>query len=105
VLFVDYVTLLPPPGTPGPPLPDTDAALGRHVGDTLEHLTAQAAADTGCELVRWSEASRAHHPWSADPWASRLGLPWPWRPAPLHPNAAGMQAAADLVVERLTQAP
>lgn len=101
VLFVDYVTLLPPQGTPAPPLPNADAALGRHVADTLERLTAQAATETGCELVRWSEASRTHHSWSQDPWASRLGLPWPWRPAPLHPNAAGMRAAADLVVERL----
>jgi lysophospholipase L1-like esterase len=102
VLFVDYVTLLPPQGTPASPLAAADAALGRHVGDTLERLTAEAAAETGCELVRWSAASREHHPWSNDPWAARLGLPWPWRPAPMHPNAAGMRAAAELVVERLS---
>ena len=99
VLFVDYVTLLPPQGTPAPPLPDADAALGRHVADTLERLTAQAAAETGCELVRWGAASRDHHPRSADPWARRLGPPWPGRPAPLHPNVVGMRAAPDHVVD------
>jgi lysophospholipase L1-like esterase len=101
VLFVDYVTLLPPQGTPAPPLSGADAALGRHVAGSLERLTAQAATETGCELVRWSDASRDHHPWSTQPWAERLGLPWPWRPAPLHPNAAGMRAAAELVAAGL----
>ena len=48
MLFVDYLTLLPPPGTRAPPLSDADAALGRHVADTLKRLTEAAAADTGC---------------------------------------------------------
>ena len=61
VLFVDYLTLLPPPGTPAPPLSDTDVATGRHIADTLARLTAEAAADTGCGLVRVAEPSRAHH--------------------------------------------
>jgi lysophospholipase L1-like esterase len=101
VCFVDYVTLLPPEGVPAPPLPAEAVTLGRHVSGELERLTAQAAADTGCELVQWSAASRDHHPWSTDPWAVGLGLPWPWRPAPMHPNAAGMRAAADLIVTAL----
>jgi lysophospholipase L1-like esterase len=29
-------------------------------------------------------------------------LPLPGRPAPLHPNAAGMRAVADLVVDAAT---
>jgi lysophospholipase L1-like esterase len=101
VLFVDYLTLLPPPGTAAPPLPDVDVALGRRVADTLERLTGEAAADTGCAWVRAAEASRAHHAWSAEPWTTkptRLGLPLPGRPFPVHPNAAGMRAVADLVV-------
>jgi len=48
VLFVDYLTLLPPAGTPAPPLSDVDVALGSRVADTLERLTGEAAADTGC---------------------------------------------------------
>jgi hypothetical protein len=33
---------------------------------------------------------------------SGLGLPLPGMVAPLHPNAAGMRAVADLVVAALT---
>ncbi len=51
VFFVDYLTVLPPAGTPAPPLSVADADLGRHVADTLERLTADAAAATGCEVV------------------------------------------------------
>jgi lysophospholipase L1-like esterase len=97
VLFVDYLTLLPPDGA-APPLSDVDVALGRRVADTLERLTGEAAADTGCEWVRVADASRAHHAWSAEPWTTRFGLPLPGRPAPLHPNADGMRAVADLIV-------
>ncbi|WP_333891848.1 SGNH/GDSL hydrolase family protein [Mycolicibacterium gadium] len=102
VLFVDYLTLLPPPGTPAPPLSDDDAAMGRHVAGELARATAQAAADTGCGLVRVAEHSVDHHAWSDDPWTTGFGLPVPCRPAPLHPNAAGMRAVADLVVAQLS---
>jgi lysophospholipase L1-like esterase len=97
VLFVDYLTLLPPAGA-APPLSGGDVALGRRVADTLERLTGEAAADTGCEWVRVAEASREHHAWSAEPWTTKFGLPLPGRPAPLHPNAEGMRAVADLIV-------
>ena len=102
VLFVDYLTLLPPPGTTAPPLSDADAATGRHVAEELARATAQAAVDTGCGLVRAAEHSVAHHAWSADPWTTGWGLPVPGRPAPLHPNAAGMRAVADLVVAQVS---
>jgi lysophospholipase L1-like esterase len=98
VLFVDYLTMLPPEGVAAPPLSLTDAALGRHVAATLERLTGEAAAETGCGWVRAAQASLTHHAWSARPWTTRTGLAWPCRPAPLHPNAAGMRAVADLVV-------
>lgn len=101
VLFVDYLTLLPPAGTPAAPLSDTDVALGRRIADTLERVTGEAAATTGCGWVRAAKASRDHHAWSAQPWTTRPGLPWPHRPAPLHPNAAGMRAVADMVVAAL----
>ena len=90
VLFV-YLTLLPPAGTTAPPLSDVDVALGRRVADTLERLT-------GCEWLRVAEASREHHAWSAEPWTTKFGLPLPGRPAPLHPNAEGMRAVANLIV-------
>jgi lysophospholipase L1-like esterase len=101
VLFVDYLTLLPPAGA-APPLSGADVALGRRVADTLERLTGEAAADTGCEWVRVAQASRDHHAWSEEPWTAKLGVPLPGRPAPLHPNAEGMRAVADLVVAQAT---
>jgi len=101
VFFVDYLTILPPAGTPAPPLSETDAELGRHVAATLEQVTADAAAATGCELVRVAAASRQHHAWSAEPWTTRSGVPLPGRPAPLHPNGAGMRAVAELVLNQL----
>jgi hypothetical protein len=72
------------------------------VADTLERLTGEAAAATGCGWVRVADASRDHHAWSADPWTMKPGLPFPGRPAPLHPNAEGMRAVADLVVAQAT---
>ena len=104
IFFVDYLTLLPLAGTPAPPLSEADADLGRHVSSTLERLTAQAAAATDCEVVHAAEASRDHHPWSAAPWTvkpTRWPLPLPGRPAPLHPNAAGMRAVAELIAAQL----
>ncbi|CAA0108767.1 Lipase 2 [Mycolicibacterium vanbaalenii] len=98
VLFVDYLTLLPPPGVAAPPLREADVALGRRVAATLERLTADAAAQTGCGVVGAAEASREHHAWSGRPWTTRFGWPVPRRPAPLHPNAEGMRAVAEMVV-------
>jgi hypothetical protein len=104
VFFVDYLTVLPPAGAPAPPLSVADADLGRHVAAALEQLTADAAAATGCEVVGAAAASRHHHAWSMEPWTAKLaktGVPLPGRPAPLHPNGAGMRTVAELVSNRL----
>ena len=101
VLFVDYLTLLPPAGA-APPVSGVEVALGRRVADTLERLTGEAAADAGCEWVRVARASREHHAWSERPWTTKFGLPLPGRPAPLHPNAEGMRAVTELIVEQAT---
>jgi len=97
VLFVDYLTLLPPAGTAAPPLADSDVTVARRIADTLERLTGEAAAETGCGVVRAAQASREHHAWSAEPWTTKFGLPMPGRPTPLHPNARGMEVVAELV--------
>ncbi len=101
ILFVDYLTLLPPAGTRAGPLSSADANLGRHVAARLAESTADAAERTGCALVRAAHASRDHHAWSAVPWTVGAILPLPWRPSPFHPNAAGMRAVADLIVAEL----
>lgn len=102
VLFVDYLTLLPPSGVRADPLPEDARETARQIAATLERLTADAAAATGCEVITAAAASREHHAWSRDPWTTRFGVPVPGRAAPLHPNAAGMRAVADLIVARLT---
>lgn len=101
VLFVDYLTLLPPAGQPAPPLARDDADLGRRLAARLQEITAAAAAATNCEVVAAAEASRNHHAWSAVPWTVGARLPILRQPAPFHPNAAGMAAVADLVVNRV----
>jgi lysophospholipase L1-like esterase len=101
VFFVDYLTMLPPAGASARPLSEADAELGRQVASTLARLTAQAAAETGCEVVPAGAASRDHHAWSAEPWTTRPAVPLPGRPAPLHPNGAGMRAVAELLSARL----
>jgi lysophospholipase L1-like esterase len=104
VFFVDYLTILPPAGTAAPPLSEADADLGRHVAATLERLTADAATETGCEVIHAAAASRQQHAWSAEPWTTGPApyvVPLPGRPAPLHPNGAGMRAVAELVLNQL----
>ena len=101
VMFVDYLTLLPPAGIPAPPLSEPIADLARHVAARLEDLTATAARETGCEIVAASHASRDHHAWSGAPWTIGAGPFLPGRPKPFHPNAEGMSAVADLVVARV----
>lgn len=103
VLFVDYLTFLPPPGVPTPLLADEDVSLGRRIAADLERLTAEAAAAAGCGVVRAADASRDHHSWSVQPWTRGVGWPLPGRPAPLHPNAEGMRAVADLVIAAVTE--
>jgi GDSL-like Lipase/Acylhydrolase family len=102
VLFVDYLTVLPPAGSKAPPLSNSDADLGRHIAATLEACTEEAAKATGCEVVKAAEASRDHHAWSNDPWTAACSVPWPGRPAAMHPNAAGMRAVADLVTTQVS---
>ena len=104
VVFVDYLTLLPPPGVRAGPLSETDAELGRWIAAELAERTAAAAAATGCRLVAAGQASRDHHPWSAQPWTVGACWPWPWRPAPFHPNFEGMRVCAGMVAEQLDTA-
>ena len=101
IMFVDYLTLLPPAGVPAPPLSEDTANLGRHVAARLAELTAEAAHATGCEVVPAAAASAGHHAWSAEAWTVGAGSLLPWRPKPFHPNSAGMRAVAELVVAQL----
>jgi hypothetical protein len=77
-------------------------AVDRRIADTLKQVTEDAAAAAGCELIHAADAGVDHHPWSDEPLASRFGLPVRGHVAPLHANAEGMRAVADLVVAALS---
>jgi len=101
VVFVDYLTLLPPAGQRAFPLKQRHADLARHLAERLEVLTSEAAKATGCEVVSAAAASRDHHAWSDDAWTVGATIPRPGHPLAYHPNAAGMRAVADLLKAHL----
>jgi lysophospholipase L1-like esterase len=101
VLFVDYLTILPPrdEGRAGPPPPDI-AQWGRGIAARLAATTRAAAAGTGGEYVAASAASAEHHAWSPAPWTRRFHYSLRGG-APYHPDATGMAAVAQLVLAAL----
>lgn len=103
VLFVDYLTLLPPAGQRAWPLKAQHADLARHLASRLVEITAEAATATGCEIVSAAEASGEHHAWSEKPWTVGAALPIPGRPVAYHPNATGMRVVASLVAGHLSR--
>jgi lysophospholipase L1-like esterase len=105
VLFVDYLTILPPRGDDrGGPPPAEIADWGRAIAARLATTTQAAAEAAGCEYVAASAASADHHAWSATPWTRRFHLSLRGG-APFHPDAAGMAAVAELVLATLAGPP
>jgi lysophospholipase L1-like esterase len=105
VLFVDYLTILPPRGDErGGPPPAEIAEWGRAIAARLATTTRAAADAAGCEYVAASAASADHHAWSATPWTRRFHLSLRGG-APFHPDAAGMAAVAELVLATLAGPP
>jgi lysophospholipase L1-like esterase len=100
-VLVDYLTVLPPPGVPAPPLSVEHADVVRRIAARLRDATAEAAAVEECVLVSAAAASVDHHAWSDEPWTTGAAWPLPRRPLAFHPNAPGMRAVADLVLESL----
>jgi lysophospholipase L1-like esterase len=105
VLFVDYLTILPPPGADrGGPPPAEIAEWGRAIAARLATTTQTVAEAAGCEYVAASAASAVHHAWSVCPWTRRFHLSLRGG-APYHPNSAGMAAVAELVLDTLAGPP
>jgi lysophospholipase L1-like esterase len=103
VLFVDYLTILPPEGSDlGSRPPAEIAEWGRAIAARLATTTRAAAEAAGCEYVAVAAASADHHAWSATPWTRRFHLSLRGG-APYHPNAAGMAAVAELVLATLAE--
>jgi len=105
VLFVDYLTILPPDGgDAGGPPPAAIAGWGRAIAARLAATTREAADASGAGYVAASAASAGHHAWSAEPWTRRFHLSLRGG-APYHPNADGMAAVAGLVLTTLSRSP
>jgi lysophospholipase L1-like esterase len=106
ILLVDYLSLVGPSTRPRLDVPLNEEQLPSvaMMADGLAAAFAKAAASTGADLVAASAASRDHAIGSAEPWTTGFSL----RPAgflggfvPYHPNAAGMRAVADLILQTL----
>ena len=111
VLFVDDLTILPPPGSvppaalgPATPPPAAIAEWGRVIAARLAATTQEAADAGGAGYVAASAASAGHHAWSATPWTRRFHLTLRGG-APYHPNAEGMAAVARLVLAAIAGNP
>ena len=100
VIFVDYLTILPPAGVDTSPLPAHTAAWGRALVARLTETIVRVAEGEGAEVVLASEASTGHNAWAREPWTRRFHLSLRGG-APYHPNLAGMAAVADLVTARV----
>jgi lysophospholipase L1-like esterase len=102
VVLVDYFTLIGDQTTTGPTSPFGEEAIAalRRTGKQLAQVFLDAADRTGATLVELSEASEGHALGSPEPWVTGF-QPMTRGVASFHPNAEGMQAAAQLIWHRL----
>ncbi|HYD06313.1 MAG TPA: SGNH/GDSL hydrolase family protein [Reyranella sp.] len=104
VIFVDYLTVLPPRGTCAvTKLTAEEADEARSVAKRLAAVTAQAARREGADVLKASRLSKRHHACSAKPWTNGLANLEDLRSgrAVYHPNDAGMAAIAEALDRRL----
>lgn len=99
--MVDYLTILGPdtPWSPQAPFDTETRDALRALGDDVAAAFTSAAGRTGAELVRVSERGRTHEVGNPEPWVSGLRA---GSAASFHPNATGMRAVADAIIDELT---
>lgn len=107
VVLVDYLTVVAPDAEHSRATPfDRDTADQlRRLGDSVAAAFSRAASLSGADLVAVSALSREHAAGSPQPWVSPLPerLSHSFRTVPYHPNAAGMRATAEAIIEHLTR--
>lgn len=106
LVFVQYLTPLPPPGRlcAATPVGTADAALVREIGRRLAEITNRIAIANGALLVEMNQASAGHTPCDPEPWL--IGSPQGYdgsRGMAWHLNLAGMKATADGIAHWLIQ--
>jgi lysophospholipase L1-like esterase len=97
IAITDYLAVLPPDSSIGaPPLPASDAELGREYWSNVNLTLRQVAARARVVFAEVSAVSTPHHAWSSDPWTERFVLIG-GKAAPYHPNRLGMAAVANAI--------
>lgn len=100
ILVVNYLTLLPESGTCDRlGLTDADADKGRRIATALSRITATAARHNA-ELIDAASISRGHDACASTPWVQGF-VAGEGGGAPFHPNRAGTDAVARLVLAAL----
>ncbi len=103
LVFVDYLTVLPPRGRcTAVPLSPAAERQSRDTATRLARLTAKVAARSGALLVRASRLSVKYSACAAQPWMTGITPPaGSGAFVPYHPNLAGMTAVAGAIGDRL----
>ena len=105
LVFVDYVTVLPPRGVCAVmPISTADADELRARAERLAKLTEKVARETGADLIKASELTRGHDACAADPWTEGLAPPREpgvRGPASFHPLLPAMTAITDALEAKL----
>lgn len=103
ILFVNYLTVLPPTGTCSRlGLTVADADRMRTIAARLAAVTKDAARASDAGLVDLATLSRDHGVCATAPWLNARH-PTGALTAPLHPNTAGMHAAAAAIDASLSR--
>lgn len=106
VVLVDYLPIFTDgfvPGVSGP-FRSREVAHFRGVAAALSRATETAADRSGADLVPASAFGQDHGIGSPDPWVNGL-QPLARFGSSFHPNASGMAAVADAVLQRLGRSP
>lgn len=95
VIFVDYITVLPPEGScQAVPVSAERLGQSRTAAQRLSNMTARVARLEKAEIVTFSALSRNHSPCSPQAWSNGLSAP-EGDGIPIHPNRKGHAAAAN----------
>jgi lysophospholipase L1-like esterase len=102
LIFVEYLTALPPGATcAAVPLSPTDAQAARDTYDRLARLTEVVARRSGAGVLPVAALSRGHDACAREPWVTSFVPSAPGAFVPYHPNLAGMTAVAAALAAKL----
>lgn len=107
VIAVQYLSLLGPDLEPGVDIPFDPSLVEGHKSKGLQVREATAQAIKGreqwCGMIAADEASRSHGLGSQEPWVNGFGLKELYSMCGYHPNAEGMKAVGNLIVEKVEE--